>query len=162
MGTNLGGTAVERTPSDWILPRRTTCLGFAYTRYGKGLAIGWFSTRALSAWSKASMTKSDLIDLMASDQSTPSERDVEFAVKAMLQQMSDVLAAGERIEIRGFGSFTLHSRRPGIGRNPKTGEAVAIPSRYAPHFKPGKALRERVNAAAGTSLPGRPLGGSND
>lgn len=108
------------------------------------------------------MTKSDLIDLMASGQDTLGERDVEFAVKTLLQQMSEALAAGERIEIRGFGSFTLHSRPPRVGRNPKTGEAVAIPSRYAPHFKPGKALRERVNAAAGTSLPGRPVGGSND
>ena len=92
------------------------------------------------------MTKSDLIDLMASGQSTLSERDVEFAVKVMLQQMSDALASGLRIEIRGFGSFTLHSRPSRIGRNPKTGEAVAVPARYVPHFKPGKELRERANA----------------
>lgn len=92
------------------------------------------------------MTKSDLIDLMTRAQSTLSERDVELAVKTMLQQMSDALAAGKRIEVRGFGSFTLHSRPPRIGRNPKTGEAVAVPARFAPHFKPGKALRDRVNA----------------
>ena len=94
------------------------------------------------------MTKSDLIDLMARGQSTFSERDVEFAVKVMLQQMSDSLASGERIEIRGFGSFALHSRPSRIGRNPKTGEAVAVPARYVPRFKPGKELRERVNSVA--------------
>jgi len=92
------------------------------------------------------MTKSDLIDLMASGQSTLSERDVEYAVKVMLQQMSDALASGERIEIRGFGSFRLHSRPARIGRNPKTGAAVAVPARHVPHFKPGKELRNRVNA----------------
>jgi integration host factor subunit beta len=62
----------------------------------------------------------------------------------MLESMSEALASGERIEIRGFGSFTLHFRSPRIGRNPKTGESVALPGRYAPHFKPGKELRERV------------------
>ena len=75
------------------------------------------------------MTKSDLIDLMASEQSNLSERDVEFAVKAMLQQMSDALASGERIEIRGFGSYKLHFRPPRIGRNPKTGGTVALPAK---------------------------------
>ena len=94
------------------------------------------------------MTKSDLIDLMARGQSTFSERDVEFAVKVMLQQMSDSLASGERIEIRGFGSFALHSRPSRIGRNQKTGEAVAVSARYVPRFKPGKELRERVNSVA--------------
>ena len=94
------------------------------------------------------MTKSDLIDLMARGQSTFSERDVEFAVKVMLQQMSDSLASGERIEIRGFGSFALHSRPSRIGRNPKTGEAVAVPARYVPRYKPGKELRKRVNSVA--------------
>ena len=92
------------------------------------------------------MTRSDLIDRLASGQTNFTERDVELAVKTMLQQMSDTLAAGKRIEVRGFGSFTLHSRPPRIGRNPKTGEAVAVPARFAPHFKPGKALRDRVNA----------------
>jgi integration host factor subunit beta len=94
------------------------------------------------------VTKSDLIDLLAADQSTFCERDVELAVKAMLQQMSDALAFGERIEIRGFGAFSLHYRPPRIGRNPKTGESVALPGRHIPRFKPGKELRERVNAAA--------------
>jgi integration host factor subunit beta len=75
------------------------------------------------------------------------ERDLEFAVKTMLERMSDALAEGERIEIRGFGSFCLHFREPRIGRNPKTGKPVAVTGRYVPHFKPGKELRERVNAS---------------
>jgi len=60
--------------------------------------------------------------------------------------MSQELATGGRIEIRGFGSFSLHYRPPRMGRNPKTGEPVALPAKYVPHFKPGKDLRERVNA----------------
>lgn len=99
------------------------------------------------------MTKSNLIDVMATGQDSLSERDAEFAVKAMLQQMSDALASGERIEIRGFGSFSLHSRPARIGRNPKTGEIVAVPARHVPHFKPGKNLRVRVNAGDGRLGP---------
>jgi integration host factor subunit beta len=72
-------------------------------------------------------------------------------VKHLLEVMSDSLANGERIEIRGFGSFSLHFRPPRIGRNPKTGEAVALSGKYVPHFKPGKDLRERVNS--GKHLP---------
>jgi integration host factor subunit beta len=75
--------------------------------------------------------------------------DVELAVKSLIDQMSDALASGERIEVRGFGSFSLHFRPPRMGRNPKTGEVVALSGRFVPHFKPGKELRERVNAAAG-------------
>ncbi len=90
------------------------------------------------------MTRTDLIELLASGQNQLSERDVELAVKTMLESMSEALASGERIEIRGFGSFTLHFRSPRIGRNPKTGESVALPGRNVPHFKPGKELRERV------------------
>jgi integration host factor subunit beta len=66
----------------------------------------------------------------------------------MLRQMSDALASGERIEIRGFGSFNLQSRRPHLARNPATGEAVALPQRYISRFRTGKELRERENAAA--------------
>lgn len=94
------------------------------------------------------MTRSDLIDVLASDQTALTERDVDLVVKTILHQMSDVLASGERIEIRGFGSFSLHNRPAHIGRNPKTGETVAVPARYVPHFKPGKELRERVNTVA--------------
>ena len=74
-------------------------------------------------------------------------KDVELAVKHLLDLMSDSLSKGRRIEIRGFGSFSLHFRPPRIGRNPKTGEAVALSGKYVPHFKPGKDLRERVNAS---------------
>lgn len=78
------------------------------------------------------MTRSDLIERMASAQHQLDERDVELAVKTMLQQMSDALASGERIEIRGFGSFSLNYRSPRIGRNPKTGQPVAVPARHVP------------------------------
>jgi integration host factor subunit beta len=91
------------------------------------------------------MTKSELIEAIASNQPHLAYRDVELSVKAMLEQMSRALANGERIEIRGFGSFSLHYRPPRIGRNPKTGDAVALPGKFVPHFKPGKELRERVD-----------------
>lgn len=91
------------------------------------------------------MTKSELIDRLADQQKHLAHVDVELGVKAILEQMSASLADGERIEIRGFGSFSLHYRAPRMGRNPKTGEAVALPGKYVPHFKPGKSLRERVN-----------------
>lgn len=67
------------------------------------------------------------------------------AVNVLLAHLSAALAGGQRIEIRGFGSFTLHFRPPQLGRNPRTGTAVPLAGRYVPHFKPGKALRERVN-----------------
>lgn len=92
------------------------------------------------------MTKSELISELAAKQPQLDYRDVELAVKELLAQMSTALAAGERIEVRGFGSFSLHYRPPRIGRNPKTGASVAVSDKYVPHFKPGKELRERVNA----------------
>ncbi|MEJ2516340.1 MAG: integration host factor subunit beta [Gammaproteobacteria bacterium] len=91
------------------------------------------------------MTKSELIEAIARRQSHLPAKDVELAVKHLLEVMSNSLANGERIEIRGFGSFSLHYRPPRIGRNPKTGEAVALAGKHVPHFKPGKDLRERVN-----------------
>ena len=91
------------------------------------------------------MTKSELIELIASKQTQLSAKDVELAVKTILEHMSQTLAVGERIEIRGFGSFSLHYREPRKGRNPKTGDAVQLTGKYVPHFKPGKELRERVN-----------------
>lgn len=94
------------------------------------------------------MTKSELIDQLADIQQHLAHLDVELAVKSILEQMSSSLSSGERIEIRGFGSFSLHYRAPRMGRNPKTGEAVALPGKHVPHFKPGKALRERVNNVA--------------
>ena len=93
------------------------------------------------------MTKSELIEALARDQKHLAYRDVELAVKGLLDQMGTALANGERIEVRGFGSFSLHFRPPRMGRNPKTGAAVALPGKYVPHFKPGKELRERVNGA---------------
>jgi len=93
------------------------------------------------------MTKSELIERIAARQSQLSSKDVELAVKTIIEHMAQTLATGERIEIRGFGSFSLHYRAPRIGRNPKTGESVGLSGKYVPHFKPGKELRERVNAS---------------
>lgn len=97
------------------------------------------------------MTKSELIERIA--QKTPHlpYKDVELSVKGLLERMSTALAQGDRVEIRGFGSFALHYRPPRIGRNPKTGQGVALVGKYVPHFKPGKELRERVNQ--GTDRP---------
>lgn len=99
------------------------------------------------------MTKSELIEIIAARQSQLSAKDVELAVKTLIEQMSETLAAGERIEIRGFGSFSLHYRAPRIGRNPKTGESVGLAGKYVPHFKPGKELRDRVNDALADQNP---------
>ncbi len=91
------------------------------------------------------MTKSELIDILSRKQQQLPYKDVELAVKTVLETMANSLAGGDRIEIRGFGSFSLHYRPPRMGRNPKTGEAVALSAKYVPHFKPGKELRDRVN-----------------
>lgn len=91
------------------------------------------------------MTKSKLIEILLQEQSHLKLEDVELAVKTILDLMSQSLADGERIEIRGFGSFCLHYRSPRIGRNPKSGEPVTLSEKHVPHFKPGKQLRERVN-----------------
>ena len=91
------------------------------------------------------MTRSELIELMASQQNQLTTKDVEFAVKLMIDHMAESLSAGDRIEIRGFGSFSLHYREARKGRNPKTGDAVELEGKHVPHFKPGKELRERVN-----------------
>ena len=91
------------------------------------------------------MTKSKLIEILLKEQPHLKLEDVELAVKTILDLMSQSLADGERIEIRGFGSFCLHYRPPRIGRNPKSGEPVTLSEKHVPHFKPGKQLRERVN-----------------
>lgn len=93
------------------------------------------------------MTKSELIERIADQQDQLSPKDIELGVKLVLEEMSQALAVGERIEIRGFGSFSLHYRSSRMGRNPKTGEAVKLDGKYVPHFKPGKELRDRVNDA---------------
>lgn len=90
------------------------------------------------------MTKSELIEKMATDFPHIQVKDMESSVKEILEQMVQSLASNERIEIRGFGSFSLHYRAPRIGRNPKTGERVDLDGKYVPHFKPGKELRDRV------------------
>ena len=90
------------------------------------------------------MTKSELIEILARRQAHLKADDVDLAVKSLLDMMGGALACGDRIEIRGFGSFSLHYRPPRQGRNPKTGESVALPGKHVPHFKPGKELRERV------------------
>ena len=93
------------------------------------------------------MTKSELIANLAARFPQLVVKDAELSVKAILDSMSDKLAAGERIEIRGFGSFSLNYRPPRLGRNPKTGTKVQVPETYVPHFKAGKELRERVDLA---------------
>jgi integration host factor subunit beta len=82
------------------------------------------------------MTKSELIEALARRQTHLAFGDVELAVKNVIEQMSQALSTGERIEVRGFGSFALHYRPPRMGRNPKTGDAVALPGKHVPHFKP--------------------------
>ena len=109
------------------------------------------------------MTKSELIHRIAHKQSQIVERDVELAVKMMLDQMAACLAGGGRIEIRGFGSFSLRFRRGWVGRDPRTGTPVSVPARYAPYFRPGQKLRERVNREyRGAPEAQRYTGGSGD
>ena len=92
------------------------------------------------------MTRTDLVAALADKFSQLTQRDTEFAVKTILDAMSDALARGHRIEIRGFGSFSINRRPPRVGRNPRSGEQVTITEKLVPHFKPGKALREGVDA----------------
>jgi integration host factor subunit beta len=94
------------------------------------------------------LTKSELVAFITQEQPQLSEQDVELAVNSILERMASALVRGERIEIRGFGSMTLHYRPPRVGRNPKTGEKVQVPEKYVPHFKPGANLRKRVDEGA--------------
>ena len=91
------------------------------------------------------MTKSELVEKLAARFPQLLLRDADIAVKTILDAMSDALADGHRIEIRGFGSFSINRRPPRMGRNPRSGEQVLIPEKLVPHFKPGKALREGVD-----------------
>ena len=91
------------------------------------------------------MTKSEIIEMIAHKQMHLPLKDVELSIKHILDLMSNSLSNGRRIEIRGFGSFSLHYRKPRIGRNPKTGEPVSLPGKYVPHFKPGKDLKMQVD-----------------
>ena len=92
----------------------------------------------------SSLTKSDLIDIIFKNQPNLDHKDLEMAIKGLIKIMSNSLSTGQRIEIRGFGSFSLRYHSPRTGRNPKTGEKVDLPGKYVPHFKPGKELRDRV------------------
>ncbi len=94
--------------------------------------------------SSVNMTRSDLVEELANRFSQLTHRDAEFAVKAILDAMNEAMVRGHRIEIRGFGSFSINRRPPRVGRNPRSGESVQIPEKRVPHFKPGKALREAV------------------
>jgi len=91
------------------------------------------------------MTRSDLVEALAQRFPQLAQRDAEWAVKAILESMSESLAQGQRIEIRGFGSFAVNHRPPRVGRNPRSGESVAVPEKRVPHFKAGKALRQAVD-----------------
>jgi integration host factor subunit beta len=99
------------------------------------------------------MTRSDLVAALADKFGQLTQRDTEFAVKTILDAMSDALSRGHRIEIRGFGSFSINRRPPRVGRNPRSGEQVTIPEKLVPHFKPGKALREAVDQRVPVSDP---------
>ena len=99
------------------------------------------------------MVKSELINRLAARQENLSLRDVELSVNHILEKMSDSLANGIRIEVRGFGSFSLHYRPPRRAHNPKTGAHVQTMGKYTPHFKPGKDLRERVITSFERGVP---------
>ena len=99
------------------------------------------------------MTRSELIEALAARFPQLTTQDAEVAVKELIEAISQALETGQRVEIRGFGSFSLNYRAPRTGRNPKTGEKVAVPGKYAPHFKPGKELRDRVDAAVAVPKP---------
>ena len=91
------------------------------------------------------MIKSELILAMAKHKPNIPERDVEHCINNILGNMSSILKEGGRIEIRGFGSFSLHYRKPRSAHNPKTGKRLLTDAKYSPHFKPGKELKETVN-----------------
>jgi len=99
------------------------------------------------------MTKSELIARLAQRYPQLVAKDAEYAVKMILDAMTHALLVGDRIEIRGFGSFGLNYRPPRVGRNPKSGEKVHVPEKYVPHFKAGKELRERVDSTQGEQSP---------
>src|SRR5512139_2864817 len=106
------------------------------------------------------MTKSELIARLAERNPRLVARDADEAVNTMLDAMTDALAGGQRIEIRGFGSFALNYRPPRVGRNPKSGERVQVPAKFVPHFKAGKELRSRVDH--GAELQSAPAAGPAD
>ncbi len=92
------------------------------------------------------MTRSELVDRLHSRVPTLTHDDVKSVVDVILQEITSSLVSDSRVEIRGFGSFSLSYRQPRIGRNPKSGEKVQVPGKYVPYFKAGKEMREGVNA----------------
>ena len=100
--------------------------------------------RAVSKKITPSVTRSDLIKILSKKQEHLAQKDVELAIRSLINIMSYSLSSGERIEIRGFGSFNLHYHQPRNGKNPRTGEPVSISGKYVPYFKPGVELRKRV------------------
>jgi len=99
------------------------------------------------------MTRSDLVKALAEQFAQLGPRDAELAVKTILNAVAAALVKGQRIEVRGFGSFSISERAPRLGRNPRSGASVAIAAKRVPHFKPGKALREQVDANKGPAAP---------
>ncbi len=111
----------------------------------------------------APMNKSELIKRMSEKLDQLSSRDVDLAVHTLIEIMSDSLASGERIEIRGFGTFSNHFRKPRTVRNPKTGEVgIHKPGKFVPHFKPGKELRRRVDESREREEPAQPMAQPHD
>jgi integration host factor subunit beta len=100
------------------------------------------------------MNRSDLVAELAARFGQLTQQDTEMAVSAILEAMNNTLARGHRIEIRGFGSFSVRRQAPRMGRNPRSGESVAIPEKRVTYFKPGKALREDVNGGEGLASLG--------
>ena len=98
------------------------------------------------------INKKDLIEILSNSQDQLPLRDIQLTVNTIINTMIKTLKKGKRIEIRGFGTFSLHYRKPRIGRNPKTGATVAINENYVPHFKPGKNLKKRVNESTEKSI----------
>ena len=96
------------------------------------------------------MTKSELIDAIVELEGQITRREAEVVVNNILTAIGDALGRGERVELRGFGSFYTKERDARVGRNPKTGESVNVPAKVVPQFKPGKELRERVNRESNT------------
>ncbi|NBQ91984.1 MAG: integration host factor subunit beta [Betaproteobacteria bacterium] len=97
------------------------------------------------------MTRSELVAELAERFGHLTQKDTDFAVKTILDAMTEALSKGHRVEIRGFGSFSINRRPPRVGRNPRNGEQVVVPEKLVPHFKPGKALREAVDAGKSAS-----------
>ena len=91
------------------------------------------------------MTKSELIARLAAANPHLYQRDVERIVTTIIEEISTALARGDRVELRGFGAFSVKPRGSRVGRNPRTGEAVRVSAKYVPYFKTGKQLREKLN-----------------